>query len=370
MKCQENPFISEDFQPTPVVKYLKDGNADSRGRWKREEKSSDLFPLPQTPALVRQKTFTSEGQHVAHTNTDFYQNFNQNLFFETPTKHNEPKRRKLRIEERCGPRQSRIPNRALFGDSSISDQGFVEGEMKQIEYGGSLRNVKGNSLYVKNSIFSNTASHSRTNDVHISIPKALPDGSGIKNQDNLKSCRNFSLDRLLDKKMKPCSSFDDIQRDFYIHVSGGITSDKTKQDQFRSGLCTPRNPIITSNERNANDRESYICNIKKHSILSRNIDFCEFLDNSFEVSKQNHVMDEMNSLITSTPMERSRKHTKLAISPIPPISEKSPCGNLNEFHINHSVTEEAFSNADSRIPDDTMSMNKTVDSDTYCMDIR
>jgi hypothetical protein len=353
LKYEENPFISEDFQPTPVVKYLKNANIDSRGRSKKEEKLSDLFPLPQTPAFVRQKTFLSEG-HVAHADKDFYQNFSENVFFETPSKHAETKQRKPDIEESCGLRQSCIPKRALFDESSISSQCFVRQEEKQNARGGLFRSINGSGRYAYNSISSSTASHSGTKGVYISIPKAIPDGSEIEALDDTNSSKRKLSDRLLYKKTEPCSLSDDIHEFAY----SACKSDKTKLDQFHSGLCTPKNPNTTSSKRKIISRKT-----------STYTDFCESLDNSFEVRKQNYVRDDMSPLVTSTPMGISRNHMELVISPIPP-SKKPCCVNLNELHINHSVTEEVFPKADNQILPDTMSLNKTVDIETHCMDLR
>lgn len=318
---QENPFISEDFQPTPVVKYLKSEFPDTGEGYRKRNDPSVLSPLThsRTHEPARDDEYTHQ-ENTTGRNRGFYrQNFCGNPFFETPVEHNyRSSKRKLVENGREGSFFN--PKRSLFDDSELL--GKKEERLCGRDFSS---NIAINKFSNSNFWINEPQFRSRENDSFIMSSKAQPHkqknsgtSDGLFYNENCK----IPLDNLEDKRKQTFSS---SSNDFHPKIS-----EMSKKDRYI--FCTPKNQG-TLKARNEYMRSIPLVKIPDPAESNR--DGEQSADNSFEVNKHDiHVHDrgEMSLLITSTPLNIARKPTKLVTEGGKPMEvEISPIGNPMEL---------------------------------------
>lgn len=328
---QENPFISEDFQPTPVVKYLKSEFPDTGEGYRKRNDPSVLSPL--THSRTHEPARVDEYTHQENTtgrNRDFYrQNFCGNPFFETPVEHNRSSKRKLLENGREG--SFFHSKRSLFDDSKLL--GKKEERLCGKDFSS---NIARNKFSNSNFWINEPQFRSRENDSFIMNSKAQPikqKNSGTSDGLFYKENCKIPLDNLEDKGKQ---TFSTSSNDFQPKIS-----EMSKKDRYI--FCTPKNQG-TLKARNEYMRSIPLVKIPDPAESNR--DGEQSPDNSFEVNKHDihvHDRDEMSLLITSTPLNIARKPTKLVteggnpmeveISPIGNPMELTPTGNPMEKEI-------------------------------------
>lgn len=315
---QENPFISEDFQPTPVVKYLKSEFPDTGEGYRKRNDPSVLSPL--THSRTHEPARVDEYTHQENTtgrNRDFYrQNFCGNPFFETPVEHNRSSKRKLLENGREG--SFFHSKRSLFDDSKLL--GKKEERLCGKDFSS---NIARNKFSNSNFWINEPQFRSRENDSFIMNSKAQPikqKNSGTSDGLFYKENCKIPLDNLEDKGKQTFSS---SSNDFHPKIS-----EMSKKDRYI--FCTPKN------QGTLKARDEYMRSIPLVKIpdpAESNRDGEQSPDNSFEVNKHDiHDRDEMSLLITSTPLNIARKPTKLVTEGGKPMEvEISPIGNPVEL---------------------------------------
>lgn len=317
---QENPFISEDFQPTPVVKYLKSEFPDTGEGYRKRNDPSVLSPL--THSRTHEPARVDEYTHQENTtgrNRDFYrQNFCGNPFFETPVEHNRSSKRKLLENGREG--SFFHSKRSLFDDSKLL--GKKEERLCGKDFSS---NIARNKFSNSNFWINEPQFRSRENDSFITNSKAQPikqKNSGTSDGLFYKENCKIPLDNLEDKGKQ---TFSTSSNDFQPKIS-----EMSKKDRYI--FCTPKNQG-TLKARNEYMRSIPLVKIPDPAESNRGGE--QSPDNSFEVNKHDihvHDRDEMSLLITSTPLNIARKPTKLVTEGGKPMEvEISPIGNPMEL---------------------------------------
>lgn len=317
---QENPFISEDFQPTPVVKYLKSEFPDTGEEYRKRNDPSVLSPLMHSrkhePVRVDEYT---HAENTTGRNRDFYrQNFCGNPFFETPVEHNRSSKRKLVENGREGsffhPKRSLFDNSDLLGkkEERICGEDFLT---------KCARNKFSNSNFWINE----PQFRSKENDSIVMNSKAQP-----KEQKNSgtshRLCYNENYKILLDNpEENGKQTFSSSSDDFHLKIP-----EMSKKERYI--FCTPKNQG-TLNAREEYKRSMPLVKIPDSTESNRGGE--QSADNSFVMNKHDILdRDEMSLLITSTPLNIARKPTKLVTQEGKPMEvEISPIGNPMELNI-------------------------------------
>lgn len=319
---QENPFISEDFQPTPVVKYLKSEFPDTGEKHRRRNDPSVLSPLThsRTHEPERVNSYKPE-ENTNGRNKDFYcQNFCGNPFFETPVDHNRSSKRKLVENGREG--SFLHSKRSLFDNSDLLGK---KEERIRARGEGFLTKCARNKFSNSNFWINEPQFRSKENDSIVMNLKAQPkeqNNSGTSHRLSYNENYKITLDNPEENRKQTCSSSSD---DFHLKIP-----EMSKKEKYI--FCTPKNQG-TLNARDGYKRS--IPFVKIPGSAESNKGGAQSADNSFEVNKNDiHDRDEMSLLITSTPLNIARKPTKLVTEGGKPMEvEISPIGNPMELNI-------------------------------------
>ncbi|XP_062610634.1 uncharacterized protein LOC134272418 isoform X2 [Saccostrea cucullata] len=335
---QNNPYIHEDFQPTPVVGYLKDGHD------RKHNKSSEVFLPTWTPVSVKHDTFMPKGDDLC-SKKDFYHKFCQNPFFETPIECKESKRRKLEVNAQ------QESKRVLFQDSNILNKCFLEEEKEQIKIDGSTPLLKRSSILdMPGSCSLDLRFHQtvRSNGLQTSTSETV---SSVGKRDTLKF--KNPLETSLGKETRLYISPTNLQR----KLNTPYNTDQMKQHLFTAHTS---GHLLTSNERRTGARHSKYTN--RHDIVQNSQSLYENFDDNFGVHKSNiNCRDELSLLMTSTPVDRTRKPMEIVISPISHTAKKSPSFHEKGFHSNQASSEASVSNNNKHISCHTLVPYHTVD---------
>ncbi|XP_061187765.1 uncharacterized protein LOC133195827 isoform X2 [Saccostrea echinata] len=345
---QENPYIPEDFQPTPVVQYLKDGHGNCMEKLRQHGQSSEVFLPSWTPASVKHNTFRHKGDGKSCKNKDFNHKFCQNPFFETPIECTESKRRKLEVNTQ------QESKRVLFHDSNILNKCFLKENKGRIKNDGSSPILKRSSILDTQDSYSlDSRFHQTVNGLQTSASKTVSKGRQ-KTFENLKF--KSPLDKPLDKESRLCLSPTNMQR----KLNTPNITDQMKQNWYTAH--TPGN-LLTSTERHSGARNSKYT--KKHDIVHNSRNLYEHFDNNCEVIRSNiNSRDEMSLLMTSTPVDIRRKPLEIVISPISHTAKKSLLFNEEGFHSNQTISEASVSNKDKQVSCHTSVIGQTGDGNS------
>ena len=326
---QENPFVSEDFQPTPVVKYLKKDSPDSREQFQRWDSVSELSPLTlnNQPDSVTQNNAMQLGIKPKGKNRDFYDlNFNRNPFFETPIEHNLSKKRILIEADGFGKdfptNFHHRSKRSLFEDSrflvkieEVSDEHErIKFPDRYVQDSDLLMNRQYNREKVP--IHSEKPCNHRENATISSFPKTVFNEMKTNACDYLNKNQQYEISpkKHVERNVQTgCLP----NQDFHQNID---------PDKFMYQFSTPRNQgIFTVCEEQKEGGRTSIGKMDTTACGKDRRD--KSLNDSFEVNKHSFFdRDETSLLITSTPLDIVRKHIKVESSPTLKALGVSPIG--------------------------------------------